>query len=480
MLFRSKDTIALQSAIDAVAKMGGGVVILTNGDFLSGSVWLKSHVELRIAPDARLLGSTSRPDYQRNRWYALLLAEGQQDISITGGGTIDGQGSELVKDVIRRMNAGENIGHQHASGRPDENDRPQVIEFRNCAGVKVSDIFLRDSSCWLEDYINCEDVSLEDIKVQNTAYWNNDGMDITDCRRVSIARCDINSADDGICLKSERGGKGCYDVNIADCRVRSSASALKFGTASFGGFRKIRVKNLTVYDTFRSAIALESVDGGVLEDVLMEHVRATNTGNAIFLRLGHRATNAPVGRLSNVVIRDVKVEVPAGKPDAGYETEGPPVKAPHNVFPASIVGLPGFPVANVTLDDVEIIYPGGASRQSAEVAVEKVPEHAEKYPEFSMFGELPAWGFYLRHVENIRFNNVRMSTKTPDFRAAMVVDDVNRLDLDNMTIKPVDSTIILHVVNHLAFNGKSCSDAAGKVQLSENCPVNLLRLKTKE
>jgi polygalacturonase len=121
--------------------MGGGVVILTNGDFLSGSVWLKSHVELRIAPDARLLGSTSRPDYQRNRWYVLLLAEGQQDISITGGGTIDGQGSELVKDVIRRMNAGENIGHQHASGRPDENDRPQVIEFRNCAGVKVSDIF---------------------------------------------------------------------------------------------------------------------------------------------------------------------------------------------------------------------------------------------------------------------------------------------------------------------------------------------------
>jgi polygalacturonase len=109
------DTVALQAAIDTAAMAGGGVVILTNGDFLSGSLWLKSHVELRIESDARLLGSTSLPDYQRNRWPALLLAEGQQDISISGGGTIDGQGRELVKDVVRRMNAGENIGHRHTS-----------------------------------------------------------------------------------------------------------------------------------------------------------------------------------------------------------------------------------------------------------------------------------------------------------------------------------------------------------------------------
>ncbi|MDR3457202.1 MAG: glycosyl hydrolase family 28 protein [Verrucomicrobiae bacterium] len=477
---RTMDTVALQSAINAAAAAGGGVVALTNGDFLTGSLWLKSHVELRIAPDARLLGSTSLADYQRNRWAALLLAEGQQDIAITGGGTIDGRGRELVKDVIRRMNAGEGIGHHHPTGRPDENDRPQVIEFRNCHGVTVSGVTLRDSACWLENYINCEDVSLKDIQVRNTAYWNNDGMDISDCRRVSIVHCDINAADDGICLKSERGGKGCYDVSIEDCRVRSSASALKLGTASFGGFRKIRVKNLTVYDTFRSAIALESVDGGVLDDVVVEHVRATNTGNAIFMRLGHRATNAPVGRLSNVVIRDVKVEVPAGKPDAGYETEGPPAKAAHNIFPASLAGLPGFPVSNITLDDIEIIYPGGASRLLVDAAIGKVPEQPEKYPEISMFGELPAWGFYLRHAENIRFNNVRMRTKTGDARAAVVLDDVNQVDLDNLSIQPGDASLVLQGANHLAINGTRCGDADRKVQLSENCAVNLLRVNPKE
>jgi hypothetical protein len=378
------------------------------------------------------------------------------------------------------LNAGEGIGQHHPSGRPDENDRPQVIEIRNCHGVTVSGITLRDSSCWVENYINCEDLLLEDIKVQSTAYWNNDGMDISDCRRVRIARCDINAADDGICLKSERGGKGCEDVNINDCRVRSSASALKFGTASFGGFRKIRATNLMVRDTFRAVVALESVDGGVLEDVLVEHVRATNTGSAIFMRLGHRDTNGPVGRLSNVVIRDMKVEVPAGKPDANYETEGPPAKGVHNVLPACLVGLPGFPVANVTLEDIEIIYPGGASRPPADGAVEKIPEHPEKYPEISMFGELPAWGFYLRHAENIRFNNVRVSTRTPDLRAAMVLDDVSGLELNNMSIQPAAATFVLHGVTNLVYNGKSCSDADQSIQLSESSPVNLKRLKTRE
>ena len=137
---------------------------------------------------------------------------------------------------------------------------------------------------------------LRRIKGDSTTYWNNDGMDITDCRNVQISKCDINSGDDGICLKSGAAGnagqgdsssqnsKGCYQVDISDCRIRSSASALKFGTASFGGFRRIHASNLTIYDTFRAAIAMESVDGGTLDDVLVENVTATNTGCAIFLR----------------------------------------------------------------------------------------------------------------------------------------------------------------------------------------------------
>jgi len=488
------DTVSIQAAIDAASRAGGGVVELPAGKYLSGSLRLKSHVEFRVDPGAVLLGSTSRADYQRIRWYALLLASKQTDIKVDGGGTIDGQGLALAMDVKRRADAGE-FGPQTRHDRPDESDRPMVIEFSDCREVTVSGVTLRNSSGWLENYIRCENVVIEGIKVDNTAYWNNDGMDITDCRDVRISKCDINSDDDGICLKSDRGGgkngmgdestnvknsPGCYNVDISDCRIRSSASALKFGTASFGGFHKIHATNLTVYDTFRSAIALECVDGGVLEDVLVENVVATNTGGAIFIRLGRRNTNAPAGQLQNVTIRNIKVQVPAGKPDAGYQTAGPVVRQPHNIFPSSIVGLPGSVVRNVRLENIEITEPGGGDPKLACVPAGKldaVPERPEKYPEFSMFGELPAWGFYVRHVEGIQLVNVRLVRLAPDYRPALVLDDVHQLEVTGLAVEPAADgpELVLQNVRGATFDqggapplsrqmvlfNKNCADIAG-------------------
>jgi len=455
---RTSDTRAIQSAIDAANLAGGGAVILPPGIFLSGSLQLKSHVELRVEARATLLGSASQSDYRKNHyWYALLWADGQEDVAISGSGTIDGQGRQLAQDIIHRVTSGE-INDPMALNRPDETQRPQLIDFRKCRKVRVSGVTLRDSSCWVQDYIQCDDLVIENIRVNSTAFWNNDGIDITDCTKVHVTGCDVNSDDDGICLKSEHGASGCDKVEISHCRIRSSASALKFGTASFGGFRNIHVHDLTVYDTFRSAVALECVDGGVLKNVRIENINATNTGNAIFLRLGHRNINAPVGQLSDVTIRNVKVEVPAGAPDAGYETAGPDVKAPHNIFPSSITGLPGHPVSKVVLENIEIIYAGGAMPERARIrwhALDQVPEQAGDYPEFSMFGEVPAWGFYVRHAEGIEFRNCHVTLKQPDFRPAMVFDDVRGLRLARVNIGPVsgEPVIVLKDVNEAVFQG---------------------------
>jgi len=451
------DTQAIQSAIDAANQGGGGRVVLPQGIFLSGSLQLKSRVELHLETRATLLGSASRSDYRQNhRWYALLWADGQEDLAISGSGTIDGQGRELAQDVIRRVKAGE-IADPMDNHRPGEGQRPLLLAFRQCRHVRVSGVLLRDSACWVEDYDQCDGLVIENIRVQSLAYWNNDGMDITDCTKVRITGCDVNSADDGICLKSQDPAGGCEDVEISNCRIRSSASALKFGTASWGGFRHIRAHDLIVYDTFRSAVALECVDGGVLQNVLIENINATNTGNAVFLRLGHRNLNAPVGRLSEVTIRNLSVEVPAGAPDAGYETAGPTVWAPHNLFPCSITGLPGHPVSNVLLDNLSVLYAGGGVPERAQVrvdALERVPDQAERYPEFSMFGELPAWGFYVRHAQGIQFTNCHFALKNADFRPAMVFDDVQKLDLAAVDLGPVsgEPAMILKDVNEAAFD----------------------------
>ena len=441
---RTKDTVAIQRAIDAATK-DGGTVRLADGTFLCGTLTLKSGVTLHIEKGAILLGSTEHADYRKNRWLALIEANGQRDIAITGEGVIDGQGAALADDVLRLVKEGK-IDDRLDNNRPGEVNRPQLIELLNCVGVTVSGVTLKNSACWVQTYFNCENLTLDRITVRSTAYWNNDGMDIVDCRTVAVTHCDIDSADDGICFKSGDARRACEDIRVEDCVVRSSASAFKLGTSSRGAFRRMRVRGLRIRDTFRSAIAIESVDGAVIEDVDIADVEAKNTGGAIFIRLGHRNTDGQPGAVRDVRISDVSVEIPAGAPDAGYPNAGPSVRAPHNLFPSSIVGLPGHRISNVVLKNISISTAGGGRREIAEVPLEKlaaIPERADRYPEFSMFGELPAWGFYVRHAEGITFENVALSAATPDFRSPFVFDDAENILLKTLRIAPTGQAPVI-------------------------------------
>jgi len=439
----TSNTQAIQQAIDNAAAAGGGQVLVPAGKFVTGVLQLKSGVDLHLAAGATLLGSTKRLDYGTVRASALIVADKQNNISITGKGTLDGRGREVVADVDRMLKEGTlqdpewqtyNPWHQK---RSTEFNRPHLLTFNSCDNVKIIGVLFKDAACWVQTYHECTNLTLDSVRVQSTAYYNNDGIDIEDCRNVTVSHCDVNADDDGICLKSGNAKTACENIQISDCKVRSSASALKFGTASHGGFKHVTIKNVLIYDTYRSAIALESVDGGTLEDVSIENVLARNTGNAIFIRLGHRKTEAPIGVVRNIHIKNVKVEVPAGKPDKGYEMEGPEVREPHNMFPASITGLPGHPVENVVLENIKVTYGGGGSKQIAYFATDtlpKVPEQAGDYPEFSMFGELPCWGLYVRHATGIQLKSVMLEKKKEDFRPAMIFDDVQQLVLDGVNI----------------------------------------------
>ena len=452
----TNNTSFIQKAIDDASANGGGRVLVPAGRFVTGVLQLKSGVELQVSANAMLLGSTKRSDYGTVKASALIVADNQHHISITGTGTIDGRGREVVADVDRMLKEGTLQDPQWQTVNPwgqkrsAEFNRPHLITFNKCDHVTIKGILLKDAACWVETYHECTNLTIDSIRVQSTAYYNNDGIDVDNCKNVTITRCNVNADDDGICLKSNNDAAICENVVISDCVIRSSASALKFGTASHGGFKNVVVKNLKIYDTYRSAIALESVDGGTLENINIENIKATNTGNAIFIRLGHRKKEAPIGKVRNILITNVQVEVPAGKPDKGYEMEGPVVNYPHNVFPASITGLPDNPVENVTLENISISYEGGGSKQVAYVGIDslsKVPEQAGEYPEFSMFGELPCWGLYLRHVKGIQLKNVKLQYKKEDFRPAIVADDVQRLQIEGLQIPAAQSAPVIVLKN---------------------------------
>jgi hypothetical protein len=228
---------------------------------------------------------------------------------------------------------------------------------------------------------------------------------------------------------------------VRNCTIRSSANGIKFGTASLGGFKNVRLINIKVFNTYRSAIALEAVDGGSIENVEVDSLLVLNSGHAIFLRIGERIKGRK-GRLENIRIKNVFAEIAVTKPDAGYEYEGPIEDMPRNISPPIVIaGLPDNMIKNVSFTNVEIKHPGGGNSQFAKVSLDeldKVPEMAAAYPEFSKFLELPAWGVYIRHASDIQFNNLKLSCDKKDYRTAIVLDDVHHSRFILTTIKEAD------------------------------------------
>ncbi len=462
-------TRAIQGAIDAAERAGGGTVDFSAGTFRSGTVQLKSGVTLHLQQGATLKGSSDLSHYQRGNWPALIIGTNCKNIKITGLGKIDGNSVELEKrfaeiktnrrflEYFPTIRKGEKLSYigptgnpteldpyamneagkleQHLYGsytRPSEIVRPQVIELRKCVGVTIQDITLADSANWVQTYRDCEEMKFHRVKVRSTKYWNNDGLDLVDCRRVEIYDCDFDSADDALCLKSEPFGAGCSDIVASRLKLASRASAIKFGTASHIGFKRIYISDVVVRDTYRSAVAIQSVDGAEIEDVTVERLKATNTGNAIFVRLGHRNKKRSPGYIRRIRLRDFDVQVPPLPKD--YHRE---IGEPHNLIPASIAGIPGYPVQDVVAENIKISYGGGGNAGHANVPLDRISEIPEKdgsYPEFSMWGELPAWALYVRHADGITFRNSTFGLQQPDFRPAFVTDDASRLTLDKVLV----------------------------------------------
>ena len=252
---------------------------------------------------------------------------------------------------------------------------------------------------------------------------NNDGIDIDGCHFVHITGCHIDCEDDAIVFKSTMD-RSCENIYVNDCVLTTMCNALKCGTESNGGFRNITIKDIHIHDTGLSGIALEIVDGGIMDSIVISDITMEHVNNPIFIRLGNRARSymeglqvSSVGSLKNITIQNINVK------DAGYFSEEQPhrkITPGDRHVPSSISGLPDHPVENVRLENIYIQYSGG--NDTPYDTSRLIPEAEEKYPEHKMFGQLPASGFYLRHVNNIHFNNVVIETAKPDSRPLFYLD----------------------------------------------------------
>ncbi len=405
----TKDSKAIQHAVDSCAVGGGGTVYFPAGTYLTGTIVLGSGVHLFLDPGAIIKGSPDLADYPDmpiryvsfiGTTRALIHAEDAHDIAITGFGVIDGNRDALL---------------------PQEGQKPFMLHAIQCENVTVRDVTFRDSSAWGQHYLACDDVLVDGVTIRSyfstdSTNWGKDGLDIDSCTNVRIANCDIESGDDCIVLKST-SPRITRNVTVTNCVLRTFAHALKLGTETTGGFANIAFSNCAVYDAF-TGLDLMIVDGGSLDQVVVNNITMDNVKGAIFMRLGNRARPyAPgvpkpgVGTFSNVIVSNV-------------------IATNVDSIGCSITGIPGHPVRNVALDNISISFIGGGTREDA---IRAVPELEDAYPSNHMFGVLPAYGFYCRHAENIRFEDVSVSFDAPDRRPALICDDVGDIELDDFT-----------------------------------------------
>ena len=418
-------TVALQQAIDDCSKAGGGRVVVPAGIYKIGTVILKSDVHLYLEQGTTLYGSTDLKDYlpmksdyvslrTHTTTIQLLYADKVKNVVISGYGTIDGRGRAFQK----------------LSWNDEGITRPHLLRFIQSEDITVKDITLKNSGCWMQHYLACNRLRIDGIKVFNRNNYNNDALDIDGCHDVIVKGIMADSDDDGITLKST-SPRLCENVRISDCVVSSHCNAVKLGTETNGGFRNINISGIVVKPSSdqkekffgqwigSSAISLEIVDGGVLENVNVSDFTVEGTESPIFIRLGNRGrgylsgganmeTIVPidhVGRIDGVHLDNILIR------NAG--TMG-----------CSITGLPDYPVRHVSLSNISLHHKGGIkAAQLAEIYDSIANEKEKAYPEATMWGNLPAKGFFVRHARNVQFSNIKVETEQPDARPDFVEID---------------------------------------------------------
>ncbi|GAA4310143.1 glycoside hydrolase family 28 protein [Compostibacter hankyongensis] len=403
------NTVAIQQAIDECSATGGGRVTVPAGIFLSGTLYLKSKVNLFLEAGAVLKGSSRISDYHEVRHTpALIIAEELQQVSVTGPGTIDGNGK------AKSFQHGDN-----AKGRP------MLMFFIDCSDVGIKDIRLRSPAFWTQKYLGCDGVLVTGISVYAHANWNNDGIDI-DSKNVTVSNCRFDTDDDAICLKSERE-EPCENITITNCVAASNCNGIKMGTASSGGFRNISISNCAIHaaseDNIRhwkttltgitadktviSGIAIEDVDGGHSDQINISNITMQSVQTPIFIRLGNR--HQPAGSLQHVNIGNI-------------------IATSESQMCNIISGIPDADIKDVSIHDIQLVSHAAGKAALAD----SVPENTRGYPENRMFGQtLPAAGFFIRHAEHIRLSRIYLEVPPEEERPFLVADDTRGLEVND-------------------------------------------------
>ncbi|TDH24208.1 glycoside hydrolase family 28 protein [Segetibacter sp. 3557_3] len=469
---KTNDTRAINDAIAAAGRSGGGTVFFPAGTYISYSIHLQSNISLYLdqgcvlqAADSTHGGRYDEPepgagnnfqDFGHSHWHnSLIWGENLENISILGPGTIFGKG------LSRGFTRSEGWARRGINAAPYmwDGGANKAIALKLCRNVILKDFTITYGGHFGILATGVDNLTIDNLKMDT----NRDGMDIDCCQNVRISNCSINSPyDDAICLKSSYAlneARPTQNVTITNCQVsgydlgtfingtyqrkafnqvpdqEGPTGRIKFGTESNGGFKNITITNC-VFDYCRG-LALETVDGALLEDVTISNITMRDIVNSpFFLRLGGRMRGPQgmkIGALRRVLISNIMV---------------------HNAdahFSSLISGLPGHDIEDVKFNNIRIYHRQIDS--PATTIQTTVPEYERAYPEPQKFGVMPAYGFFIRHASNIQMNNIEISYLGKETRPAIILDDVKGIELFNVKAQQAANAkrfVLKNVTNFVA------------------------------
>jgi hypothetical protein len=407
----TSDQAAIQMAIEAASGTGGSV-LLSGGTYLTGTLSLASQMTFFIDSSATLLGSPNASDYPTespatgntqlsNTQRALLYAPNVTQLVIDGGGTIDGQGDSF-------------------SGV--EATRPLLVWSVLSQNVHVHNLYLTHGAVWGLVMMETDHVLIDNVNLQSSGITH-DGIDIVDGSDITVDECAVSSGDDAMCPKSgvRRGIDGLTIMNSIFSGYDGSggSNGIKIGTATYGAFTNIDIHDDYVKNVQYAAMAVESRQGSDVSGVSFQRIQFVNAGGAFFVYLAQQNTTHPVGdvpklgSIQGVSFTDI----------LGSTASWP--NSPHqgSLVTGNIYEGTTYSVTDLSWTNVDVVFDGALG------TVPGTPPEAtpNQYPESNMFGDLPAWGYYLRHVVGATFANGSTSVAAPDARQELVTDDVTGL-----------------------------------------------------
>jgi len=462
----SIDTESINKAIDAASAAGGGTVYFPAGEYLSFSIHLKNNISLYLDNGAFLIAAdpangnagydTAEPntfdnyqDFGHSHWHnSLIWGENIANIAILGQGWIIGSG--LTR-----------------SGRINPGLGNKAIALKLCRNVTIKDITIFRGGHFGLLASGVDNITLDNVKLDT----NREGFDLDCCRHVRISNCSVNAPlADAIVLKSTFSlgfTKATEDVKITNCSVSGfdtgtfldgtyqhnnydrvpdrgvPAGRIKLGPESYGGFRNITISNC-IFE-FCRGLALETVDGGILEDISFTNVTMHDVmGPPFFMKLGSRLKSpqgTPVGKLRRVNISNVMAY--SSRPD----------------FASLLSGIPGFDIEDIKMSNIFIVVKGGASEEQAEF---KIPEKENAFPDPHEFIKIPTYGFFIRHASNIEMINVEMRFENEDLRPPFILEDVKRVSFINVKAQHAAGVTTFVLKNVTDFKTAGCDTLPDK------------------